>query len=245
MKYEEASWYSERLERWMHIKVYGHYGPAFIAFPCQNKQSDDFYNNGMIDALSWYLENGKMKLFCLDSNDDETVSSLDWNKMHAAYKFEMYHQYIVNEVLPFVYNAQGGYNEPYLIGASMGGSQAANHFFRRPELFSGFISLSGKFDMEYFFDDYVDENVYNNSPAMYLNNMPTDHPYINIYNSKKMIVVVGRGSFEYLALDSNYQLADIAYRKGIHIDFNFWDEYSVHDRKSWNYQMPYFISKLL
>ena len=102
MKYEELSWYSDRLNREMRIKIYGHYGPAFIAFPCQDKQSDDFSNNGMIDALSYYLESGKMKLFCLDSNDDETVSSSSWDKGHAAYKLEMYHQYVVNEVIPFV-----------------------------------------------------------------------------------------------------------------------------------------------
>ena len=56
MQYEEVRWYSDRLNREMRIKVYGHYGPAIIAFPCQDKQSDDFYNNGMIDVLSSFIE---------------------------------------------------------------------------------------------------------------------------------------------------------------------------------------------
>ena len=175
MKYEELSWYSDRLNREMRIKIYGHYGPAFIAFPCQDKQSDDFSNNGMIDALSFYLESGKIKLFCLDSNDDETVSSSSWDKGHAAYKLEMYHQYVVNEVIPFVINAQEGYKEIYLIGCSMGASHAANNFFRRPELFAGFIALSGKYDIASFFDGYFDENVYNNSPVHYLENIDGSH----------------------------------------------------------------------
>ncbi len=55
MKYEEVSWYSDRINREIGVKIYGHYGHAFIAFPCQDKQSDDFHNNGMIDALSSYL----------------------------------------------------------------------------------------------------------------------------------------------------------------------------------------------
>ena len=245
MKYEEVSWYSERLGREMHIKIYGHYGPAFIAFPCQSKQSDDFYNNGMIDALSYYLENGMMKLFCLDSNDDETVSSISWDRGQRAYKFEMYHQYLINEVLPFVYDNMKGYCEPYLIGASMGASHASNNFFRRPELFSGFIGLSGKYDIASFFNGYWDENVYMNSPVHCLRNTPSDHPYINLYNQKKMIVVVGRGAWEHLVIDSNYELANIAYEKGISIDFNFWDANSVHDWSSWNYQMPIFINKIL
>ena len=245
MKYEELSWYSDRLNREMRIKIYGHYGPAFIAFPCQDKQSDDFSNNGMIDALSYYLESGKMKLFCLDSNDDETVSSSSWDKGYAAYKFEMYHQYVVNEVIPFVINAQEGYNEIYLIGCSMGASHAANNFFRRPELFSGFIALSGKYDIASFFGGYFDENVYNNSPIHYLENLDGSHYYINLYNSKKMFVVVGRGAFEHLVINSNYRLAEIAYNKSVHIDFYFWDENSVHDWSSWLYQMPYFVDKVL
>ena len=220
MKYEEVSWYSDQLNREMRIKIYGHYGPAFIAFPCQDKQSDDLSNNGMIDALSYYLESGKMKLFCLDSNDDETVSSTSWDKGHTAYKFEMYHQYVVNDVIPFVINVQGGYNEIYLIGCSMGASHAANNFFRRPELFSGFIALSGKYDIASFFGGYFDENDYNNSPVHYLENMESNHYYIDLYNSKKMFVVVGRGAFEHLVINSNYRLAEIAYNKNIHIDFN-------------------------
>ena len=245
MKFEEVSWYSERLGRDMRIKIYGHYGPCFIAFPCQGKQSDDFANHGMIDALSSFLENGQMKLFCLDSNDDETVSSTSWDKGHAGYKLEMYHQYVVNEVLPFVYDKMGGECQPFLIGMSMGGSHAANNFFRRPELFSGFLSLSGKFDIHYFFDNYMDDNIYMNSPVVYLRNMPNDHPYIDIYNQKQMIVVVGKGAWEHLVLDSNYELKEIADEKGIHIDFNFWDENSVHDWSSWLYQMPYFLRRIL
>lgn len=30
MKYEEVSWYSDRLNREMCDKIYGYYGPAFI-----------------------------------------------------------------------------------------------------------------------------------------------------------------------------------------------------------------------
>ena len=245
MEYFSISWYSERLNRQMEIKVYGHYGKPVIAFPCQDKHSDDFANNGMIDALAPFIESGRMKLFCLDSNDDETVSSNSWDKGHAGYKLEMYHQYLINEVLPFVYDKQGGYCEPLLIGMSMGASHAANNFFRRPELFIGFLGLSGKYDIASFFGGYMDENIYNNSPTHYLRNMSNDHPYINIYNSKSMTVVVGRGAWEHLVLDSNYTLSEIAYQKGIHINFNFWDENSVHDWSSWLYQMSTFLDKLL
>ena len=245
MKYEEVCWYSPRLERDMHIKIYGHYGEPIIVFPCQDKQSDDFSNNGMIDALAPFIESGRIKLFCLDSNDDETVSSTSWDKAHAAYKLDMYHQYVVEEVLPFVHHKQEGICYPLLVGCSMGASHAANNFFRRPELFSGFIGLSGNYNIASFFNGYMDETLYNNSPVHFLSNMPNDHYYIDTYNHKVMIVVVGKGAWEHLVIDSNYQLERIAREKGINIDFNFWDENSVHDWCSWIYQMPYFLNKIL
>jgi len=245
MKFEEATWYSERLGRDMNIKVYGHYGHPFIGFPCQDGQSDDLEHNGMIDVLAPYIEAGKIKVYCLDGVDEESISSKSWDKAHCAYILEQYHQYLINEALPFIYDKQGGYCEPMLFGMSAGASHAANNFFRRPELFAGFIALSGKYDFSTFFDGYMNDDVYNNSPCDYLRNMPWDHPYINIYNSKTMIICVGQGRFEHLVLDSNYELARIAEEKGIHIDFNFWDENSVHDWESWFYQMPYFLDKIL
>ena len=245
MKYEEVSWYSERLHREMRVKIYGHFGPAFIVFPCQNKQSDDFANNGMINTLSSFLEEGRLKLFCVDSNDDETVSSTSWDKAHAGYMFEMYHQYVINELLPFVYTNMGGYTEPYLMGLSMGASHAANHFFRRPELFAGFLAISGKYDVVDFFDNYIDSNIYNNSPVRYLANMSKEHYYIDIYNHKRMIVMVGDGAYEWLVKDTNLRLQEIANEKGINIEFYFWDENSTHDWPSWNYSVPYFLNKIL
>ena len=245
MNYEEVSWYSERLHRDMRVKVYGHYGMPIIAFPCLGKQSDDFYNNGMIDTLAPYIEEGRIKLFCVDSNDDETICSSSWDKAHCGHCFEMYHQYIINEVLPFVYDKQGGYCEPFLVGLSMGGTHAANTFFRRPELFSGFISLSGEYYIGDYFGGYFNEDIYNNSPAHYLSNMPNDHYYIGLYNQKRMISVVGSGAFEYLVAGSNYALRDIANAKGINIEFHFWDENSTHDWPSWKYQLPYFLNQIL
>lgn len=122
MRYEEASWYSERLGRWMKIRIYGHYGQPVLAFPCQNQPGDDFANHGMIDALSFLIDSGRMKLYCLEVNDDQTVSDESWDHGKAAYLLEQYHHYVVEEVLPFVYDKQRGHCYPYLIGASMGGN---------------------------------------------------------------------------------------------------------------------------
>lgn len=245
MQYEEFSWYSDRVKRNMSIKIYGHYGVPIIVFPCQGKQSDDFSNNGMIDTLSPLINEGKIKLFCLDSNDGDTVSYKGWDKAHAAYLLEQYHQYVIEEVLPFIYLKQGGKCLPYLMGCSMGGGHASNNFFRRPELFSGFLSISGRFDLASFFDGYQNDDVYNNSPTEYMANISNDHPYINIYNSKRMIALVGQGSYEHLVLYSNYWLKDICNSKGINAWIDIKDQSFIHDWCSWKEYALHYVNLLI
>ena len=245
MQHEEATWYSDRVHRDMNIRIYGHYGYPVIAFPCQDKGSDDFYHNGMLTALTPLIEAGRMKLFCVSTNDDVTISHKDWDHGKAAYELEQYHHYLIQEVLPFVYNKQGGFCLPLLVGASMGGTHAANHFFRRPDLFIGFISLSCSFDISRFFDGYFDDNVYNNSPIHYLKNMGWDHSYIELYRQRTMIAVVGSGNFEYLVDYTYHWLQSVTDEKGIPVQYHYWDHNSVHDWSSWNYQMPYFLNEIL
>lgn len=245
MKYEEIAWFSPHVNREMRIKIYGHYGKPIICFPCQDKQSDDFYNNGMIDNLSDYIEQGKIKLFCLDTNDDETVSSTSWDRGHATYMLTQYHLYVVEEVIPFIHFKQGNDELPYLMGCSMGATHSGINFFRRPELFAGFIGLSGNYDLSYFFNDHFDHEAYMNSPVHFLENMDVNHHYIKEYNKKTMIVCIGSGAFEYLVGYSNYWLKEVTDRKGINVWYNFWDDLSIHDWSSWKYEARYFIDKIL
>ena len=244
MQYEEISWFSPHVNREMKIRIYGHYGIPFICFPCQDKDSSDWANNGMIDHLSDYIESGKIKLFCVDTNDSDTVSSTSWDRERATYLFDQYHQYIVEEVLPYVCFKQGGNCEPYLIGCSMGGSYAAINFFRRPDLFAGFVGLSGNYDMSYFFNDCFNSYVYNNSPVHFLDGMPEDHPWIEKYNTRGMVVCIGSGSYEHLVSYSNTWLQEVTNRKHINVWYNFWDDLSIHDWSSWKYEARYFISTL-
>lgn len=245
MQIEEISWFSPHVNREMRIRIYGHYGVPIICFPCQEKDCYDFENNGMIANLSDFIESGRIKLFCVDSNDSDSVASTSWDRLHATYMLDQYHYYIVEEVLPFVRFKQGGDCEPLLMGCSMGATHAANHFFRRPDLFAGFIGLSGNYDATYFFSDCFDSNAYNNSPVHYLDGMALDHPWIEMYNRKTMIVCIGSGAYEYLVGYSNYWLKEVTDRKHINVWYNFWDELSIHDWPSWHYEARYFLERIL
>ena len=46
------------------------------------------------------------------------------------------------------------------------------------------------------FGQYVDENIYNNSPLKYLNGMSRNHPYVDLYNQRHIILCCGQGAWE-------------------------------------------------
>ena len=66
--------YSTNLGRDMEFKVYGHGGKPCIVFPCQNGRFFDFESFDMTNIAAPWIYEGKLKLFCVDSNYLESWS---------------------------------------------------------------------------------------------------------------------------------------------------------------------------
>ena len=143
MRIVDICHYSHHLNRNMNIRVYGHFGETFLIFPCQNGGRFDFESHGMIDSLSNFINEGKIKLICVESIDQETYSSTTDSYEHRAYMLEQYHKYVIDELLPVVYEENKGFTLPIVSGCSMGATHASILFFRRPDLFKGVLGLSG------------------------------------------------------------------------------------------------------
>ena len=98
-------------------------------------------------------------------------------------------------------------------GCSLGATHAVNLYLRFPYLFDGCLALSGIYTAKYGFGDYMDEVVYQNSPVDYMANFPTDHPYMDLYRSRKAVICCGQGAWE--QPDTTRQLKQIFEQKGI------------------------------
>ena len=241
---EEITRYSRCLERDMHIMVYGHDGLPFLAFPTQDSMCHNFEDFGMIHELRDYLEHGRIRLFVVDTVDAESWSPKDWDKSFRSMRQEQYYRYITEEAMPFVLEWTGGLL-PMTTGMSMGANHALNFFLRRPDLFSGVLGLSGVYDTDVFFDGWMDGTLYMNSPERYLPNMPADHPYVRLYNEKKIILCVGQGAWEEDGVRSLRFLESVFRDKGIHARCDFWGFDVNHDWPWWFRQMHYFLPILL
>ena len=72
MKVEHHVWHSPRLGRDMGIRVYGHWGPPMLVFPTSGGDEWEFEGQGMLDALGHHVDGGRLKLFCVNSVNNQS-----------------------------------------------------------------------------------------------------------------------------------------------------------------------------
>ena len=245
MENKYISFFSKNLNRDMSIRIYGSGGTPILVFPTQDAMSDNFENFGMIDTLSDYINNGRIQLFCVDTVDVETWSNVWGDKVWRASRQESYYNYIIEEVLPLIREENSSEKLPIAAGCSLGGLHSAIAFFRRPELFSGMLSLSGVYDAKFFFDGWLNSVLYDNSPMDFLQNISPNHDYIKIYNTKKIILCIGQGNWEEEGRRTTAIMQNIFKEKNINAWTDFWGFDVDHDWYWWKKQILYFLPEFL
>ena len=248
MREEYPKRYSHNLGRDMECAVFRADNPSDIdhskvclVFPPQNGRFYDFKNFNMVEAARPWIESGQMFMICVDGIDGETWSAYGDPRARIELQ-ELWFQYVVDELLP-EYADKG--ERAMTTGCSMGATHAANFFFRRPDLFDSVLGLSGLYDSSDGFGSYMDDLVYQNSPCDYLENMPWDHPYIQMYNERRIIICVGQGAWEDELKAGTARLRDVLTRKGIHAWIDFWGMDVNHDWPWWYKQTAYYLPFLM
>ncbi|MCD7860153.1 MAG: esterase [Firmicutes bacterium] len=239
--------YSGSLGREMEFKVYGHSGKPVVFVPCQGGRFWDFESFGMAQVFEPWIAQGICTVYSVDPIDNEAYADLHGDKRRRIERHEQWIHYVTEEFIPMVNHLdweRNGYVRPITIfGASMGAMHAANLFFRRPELFDGVLALSGLYDPNLFFGDYRDELIYQNSPSLCLANMPWDHPYIGLYNERRIIICVGQGAWEDELLASTRWLESVLRSKDIHATVDYWGYDVNHDWDWWFRQVRYYMPR--
>ncbi len=232
--------YSGHLGREMEFKVYGHRGKPVLFIPCQGGRFVDFENFHMVDHWAKFIEEGRCTVYSIDTIDGETYAALGGDGRSRIQRHEQWYNYVVEEMVPTIRHLSGqrnGYDQGILtFGCSMGAMHAANLFFRRPDIFDGVFGISGLYDSQWAFGDYMDDLLYQNTPVVYLSNMPSDHPYIRMYNERKILIVVGQGAWEDELLASTRWLDSVLRAKGINAQIEYWG-YDVDHDWPWWYKM--------
>ena len=63
---------------------YGHYGRPVIVFPSEQGRAWDYESNGMVGAVSHLIDEGRVKLYCVDSFDHASWSDREPARSRSA-----------------------------------------------------------------------------------------------------------------------------------------------------------------
>jgi esterase/lipase superfamily enzyme len=219
---------SSRLGRSMELLVFGHAGMPVLVFPTSGGRFFDFVDRGMVAALAGKIDNGELQLFCVDSLDNESWYNRQISPRLRIARHMEYEAYLLHEVVPFIREKN---RDPRLLalGCSFGGYHAVNIALRHPELFSGFLSMSGAFDLTGFLDGYYDEDCYFLLPTHYLPRLE-DSWFLNRMRANSYVLATG---WDDQCLAQNQQLDRILSEKGIPHRFHVWDAPNAHDWPTW------------
>lgn len=243
MNVEYHKKWSRQLNKDMEFKVYGHAGTPVLVFPTGCGRFYEYEDFGMVEAVAWFIEAGKLQLFALDSVDCEAWMAHWMFPGDRGWRHLQYERYVMDELVPFVRELTG-YKKPLMTtGCSMGAYHAANFFFKHPDVFGTVIAQSGLYGPQYFVGDYMDDNVYFNFPLCYLPNL-TDPWYVEHFRDSDIIICVGQGAWEEDCVRETRALEADLHALGIHAWVDYWGYNVSHDWPWWRKQLPYFLGEL-
>jgi len=228
--------YSSQLGREMEMLIFGHAGRPVVVFPTSCGRFYDFEDRGMVGALAGRIDAGEVQLFCVDSVDAES-----WYNRATAPRWRIqrqlrYESYLLNELLPML-RQRNADPRLFALGCSFGGYHAVNLALRHPEVVTGFLSLSGAFDLTGFLGGYYDQDCYYNLPTHYLPNL-TDAGFLERFRQNRYVLATGRDD---QCLPQNQALDRILTALDVPHELHIWEEKNSHDWPTWQRMVAQYL----
>ncbi|TCK74158.1 esterase family protein [Acidipila rosea] len=236
MNREYHKWWSPSLGRDMELLIFGHAGVPAVVFTSSQGRFYEFEDRGMVGCIANKIDNGEIQLYCVDSVDAESWYNRSVPPRWRIARQAQYQAYIVDEVAPLM-RLRNPAPQRITIGCSFGGYHAVNIALRHPDLFTGFLSMSGAFDLTRFLHGYYDQDVYLNTPPHYLPSL-SDPWYFDHYRRGTYLLCSG---WDDHCLGQNQHLAHILGSKGIPHQFYTWDTWNSHDWPTWQRMMQLYL----
>ena len=227
--------YSPALQRDMHMRIIGHAGKPCLVFPSQNGRCGDFEAFGMHESCQPWIDQGKLKLYCVDSVDKDSWYARWKSPEDRAHHQTAYENYLTREVLPL---SRQKNNNLYLIavGASFGAYHAVNFALRHPHLVNRTIGLSGFYDISRWAEGRTDRAVYFHNPCAYI---PNEHDERRLAELRRLEIILAVGRHDSL-VGNNEHFSHLLWEKGIWHALRVWDGW-CHDWPYWKDMLHTYI----
>jgi esterase/lipase superfamily enzyme len=198
----------------------------------------------MVDAVAGLLDEGRVKLYCVDSYDSWSWHDHGLPLEERARRHGHYEWWILERVVPFVFDDCGGPAGIIVTGPSFGAYHAANFALKRADVFSLAICQSGVYDVSVVGSGERGDAVYFNNPLDYVTHFGGAH-LDWLRGQLSILLVCGQGQWEDTtgALESTKRFAAVLGEKGIRHELDLWGHDVPHDWPSWRAQLAHHLPR--
>jgi esterase/lipase superfamily enzyme len=232
---ETHYWFSPRLGREMGVVVFGHWGPPMIAFPTTGGDEWEYERQGVIGAISGFIDSGRVKVFAVNTNNGDSFGNARAHPRHRSWMQAQYDEYILHEVIPFVHSHCRSRDLPiWTMGASLGGYHAVNTLLKHPDIVKRCYALSGVYDMRRFMNGDYDDNFYFNNPVDYAANIHDGWAHHHL-STCDIHLATGTGPWEHP--EEAYRMSRVLASRAIPHHLDDWGPQGGHDWPYWRHMM--------
>jgi esterase/lipase superfamily enzyme len=237
--------HSPQLGRGLSLWSYGHWGVPLVVFPTAAGFAHEWEAQGMVDALAPWIEGGRLKLYCPESNVAEAWTRRENDPAERIQRHNLYERWLVETLAPKIREECGSPTIPLLAaGASLGAFYAANVALKYPDIFRWALCMSGRYAMTHFTDGFSNLDVYFNNPLAYVGGL-SGEPLERIKRNTHLVLVCGQGAYEEGCIEETQALADLFDAKGIPHDRDIWGHDSAHQWGWWKRQAQFHLTRKL
>ena len=225
------------------VIAYGHWGRPVLVFPAEMGRAED--SESLIGAVTDLVDGGGVKLYCVDSYDAESWSNKHIPLEERARQHGAYESWIVDQVVPWIFEDLDGPADILTTGVSLGAFHAANFALKHADLFPQALCLSGNYDLSSLYGwGEQGETFYFNTPPQYVANLSGDH--LDWLRSRVFLLLVcGQGMWEDTtgSLASTKALGELLAEKGIPHEVDLWGHDVAHDWPWWRKQFAHHLPR--
>jgi esterase/lipase superfamily enzyme len=228
------------------VIVHGHWGRPVLVFASEQGSAYDAESNGLVGAVGWLLEAGRLKLYCVDSFDAASWSARHLPLEERARQHERFEAWILNAVVPFIaVDCAGTPGDIGTAGCSLGAFHAVNVALRHADVFPLAMGFSGNYDASSWCGwGERGTAMYFANPVDYVPNLHGEH-LDWMRRRLSILLVCGQGQWEDTtgSLESTKRLAGMLKDKGIRCELDLWGHDVPHDWPSWRAQWAHHLPR--
>jgi esterase/lipase superfamily enzyme len=241
----QAVWRSAPLEREVGIARWGEAGPPLLLFPTAGGDAREVERHGLVGELAPLVESGRMRIYSCDSVPGRALMTEQPTPEEFAALLYRFDVFVYHELLPFIRwecGEDGRAAEPVTAGASLGALFALIALCRHPDAFRGAVCLSGKYDLEDYFEDGEPPLDFHYASPLHFLPFLNDEDHLSLLRGRFVRLVCGLGRAE--RPEYSYRVARVLGEKGIPNRVDVRGPGHHHDWPTWRATLPLYLGEL-